>query len=361
MRWYEDHHAVLRFDAGEGASPAIELTFFPDQFAFAAPSPPPPLGQAALVGAEITVGEDLVPDRSVVRYVSEGYGSGFAKVQLGGSTPTISLRPPTSLSGRVGEPVHYWCMGWRCAGYLPVVDAEVVLMGGGEHGVDLARARTDEQGSFTVSGFDGKLDVLGLRVRAPGFEVAHQRILGLGDHDGERALVNMSRAPARVGKLVVLPETGARAEDFLVLARGLPGVQARPSTTGRVVLDHIAPDVEARVLVYGLPPMLAQTDARTERDGEFKVEVVPGAVVTGRVLGDDLEPQANALVWIGQHRAVRTDEDGAFVLENLIPGARTIKAQWRPKRRRAKLLLASRKLTLVAGERHEGVEILLER
>ena len=38
---------------------------------------------------------------------------------------------------------------------------------------------------------------------------------------------------------------------------------------------------------------------------------------------------------IGERHAVRTDGDGVFVLENLPPGARTIKAQWRPKRRRA--------------------------
>ena len=64
-----------------------------------------------------------------------------------------------------------------------------------------------------------------------------------------------------------------------MLARGLPGVQARPDSDGAVVLNHIAPDVEARVLVYGLPPMLAQTAARTKRGGEFEVEVVRGAVV----------------------------------------------------------------------------------
>ena len=86
-----------------------------------------------------------------------------------------------------------------------------------------------------------------------------------------------------------------------------------------------------------------------------------GAVVTGRVLGEDLEPRPNALVWIGERHAVRTDGDGVFVLENLPPGARTIKAQWRPKRRRSPPLFASRSLTLVAGERHERVELLLER
>ena len=361
VRWHRDHHAVLRFVAPDGARPEIELTFFPNQLAFTAPSPPPPLGQASLAGEEITVGEDLVPERSVVRYVCEGFGAGFARVQLGAVMPEIPLRAAASISGRVGEPVYYWCMGWRCTGFLPVVDAEVVVMGGGEHGVDLARTRTDEDGSFTVSGFDGELDVLGLRVIAAGFEVAHQRIFDLSEHPEQRALVNMSRAPARAGRLLVEPGAGVKPEDFLVPARGLPGVQARPDSDGEVVLDHIAPDVEARVLVYGLPPMLAQTEARTKRGGGFEVEVVRGAVVTGRVLGEDLEPRPNALVWIGERHAVRTDGDGIFVLENLTPGARTIKAQWRPKRRRSPPLFASRSLTLVAGERHERVELLLER
>ena len=358
---YEQRHVAIRF-AGEGVEvPALDLTFFPEQFAFAAPSPPPPIGAETLDAAELTIGEELCPERSVVRYQGVGVGAGFAYVQLGKPIEPIVLRPPMSLTGRVGEPVHYWCMGWRCAGYRPVADAEVVVMGGGEHGVDLARARTDERGEFTVTGFDGRLDALGLRVRAQGFELVHERVSGLEDRDGARALITMTRSPVRRGRVEVAPELDLAPDELLLLARGLPGVQARPDPSGALAFDHVPPDVEARVLVYDLPPLVAQTSARTERDGAFEVRVLPGAVVKGRVLGDDLQPKPGALVWIGQQTAVRTDEHGRFELPNQLPGPQRITAQWKPKRRRAKPWLATKKLTLAGGQVLERVELLLER
>ena len=86
-----------------------------------------------------------------------------------------------------------------------------------------------------------------------------------------------------------------------------------------------------------------------------------GAVVKGRVLGDYLQPKPGALVWIGQQTAVRTDEDGRFELPNQLPGPQRITAQWKPKRRRAKPWLATKKLTLAGGQVLERVELLLER
>jgi hypothetical protein len=361
MRYYAERHVTIGF-AHVAAVPELELTFFPEQMAFAAPSPPPPLGTTTLTGGDaLTVGSDLVPERSVLRYQGEGVGAGFAYVELGKQPPTIELRAPTTLSGRVGEPLQYWCMGWRCDGYLPIADAEVVVMGGGEHGVDLARTRTDEQGHFTVSGFDGELDALGLRLRAPGFELVHQRIEALSEHVGERAILTMTRVPPRRGRVVVEQGVDLKPADLLLLARGLPGVEARPAEDGTFVFDHIPPDVEARIVVYGLPPLAAQTDVRTERDGEIEVRVVRGAIVRGRVLGENLEPMPRALVWFGRQRAVRTDDDGAFELQNVLPGQDRLVAQWQPKRRRAKPWLSARTLDLEAGRTYERVEIVLER
>ena len=361
LGWYEQNYLPIRF-AGEGVEvPELELTFFPDQLAFVAPSPPPPLGSETIASDSVTVGAALCPERSVLRYAGEGVGAGFVHVQLDRPFEQVSLRPPASLSGRVGEPVHYWSMGWRCTGFLPVADAEVVVMGGGEHGVDLVRARTDERGEFTVTGFDGQLDALGLRVRAPGFAVLHKGIVDLDAHADERALLVLERAPLRRGAVVVMPGLGIAPEDLLLLARGLPGVQARPDPSGKVAFDHVPLGMEARVLVYGLPPLVAQTEARTERDGQFEVQVVAGAVVRGRVLGVDLAPRPGALVWIGQQTPVRTDGDGRFELTNQLPGKQAITAQWKPKRRRAKPWLVSKALTLVAGEATEGVELLLKK
>jgi len=361
LRAYEASHGALQFEVATGEVPRLELTFFPDQLAFSNPSPPPALGARTLEGDAVSFGRELCPDRSFVRYAGEGVGAGFAWVKLGEPLQKVTLRPPAELSGRVGEPVSYWCMGWRCAGYRPVAGAEVVVMGGGEHGVDLAHARTDERGEFTVSGFDGALDGLGLRVRAAGFEVVHQRVPTLDEHVGDRALVALSRVPARRGRVDVAPELGLATESLLLLARGLPGVEARPSPTGEVVFDHIPPDVEARVIVYGLPPTVAQTEARTARDGRFEVRVVPGAIVRGRVLGKELEPVPDALVWVGSQQPTRTDARGRFELTHVPPGAQKITAQWRPKKRRSKPWLGSRPLALEGGQAYDGVEVLLDR
>ena len=234
-------------------------------------------------------------------------------------------------------------------------------MGGGEHGVDLARAETDEQGACTISGYDGDLDALGLRVRAPGFEVSHQRLPGVSESTSDGVVVTMTRSQLRRGKVLIDADVGLQPQDLLVLARGLPGVQARPDPNGVVVIDHVGLDVEARLLCYGLPDTVAFNEVRTVRGGEFELRVVRGATVSGRVVGPDLRPMPDAVVWIEQRRAVRTDQDGSFELTNLLPGGRTVEAQWRPKRRKGDALFASRPVTLTPGLRLERVELLLEK
>ena len=157
-RAYCDAHTTLAFAREGGLTPELTLTFFPTQMAFASPSPPPPLGRESLPSGEtITVGDDLVPTSGVVRYSGEGVGAGIAYVELGETLPPIQLRAQASLRGRVGEPVAFWCMGWRCAGYRPVVDAEVVVMGGGEHGVDLAFWAHEHSYERTWPVHDGKV------------------------------------------------------------------------------------------------------------------------------------------------------------------------------------------------------------
>ncbi|MFK7739379.1 MAG: carboxypeptidase-like regulatory domain-containing protein [Planctomycetota bacterium] len=366
--WWRTSHVTVAF-AGPSVQGAqatkLELTFFPDQLAFAAPSPPQAIGELTLpeLNAEgttsITLGRDLVPDRARVRYRAEGFGTGLAYVQLGAELPEISLRKPQSLSGRVGEPVGFWSFGWRCAGYRAIANAHVLLMCGGEHGVPLAEAMTDADGNFTLVGFDGELDALALRVTAPGYELAHHRVDELSGHANERALVALSRVPPRRGRLDL--QVDVDPGTLLVLARGLPGVQARPEADGSFVLDHVPAGVEARILVHGLPDHCAVRDIRTAREGVAIVDVLPGAVVSGHVRNHLGEPMPKALVWTEGRVPTRTDQAGRYELRGVLPGTVVVSAQYKGKKRRSPRLLGDRQLELEAGTRRADVDIQLNR
>lgn len=354
--WWQRTHASLGFSRADGDVPALQLMFYPDELAFTSPSPPPPLGSVELDGAAgVSVGASLVPGTARVLYRGEGIGTGLAYVRLG-TERSIELRPPTSLQGRVGEPVGFWCYGWRCAGYRAIEGAEITMMSGGEHGVPLATATSDADGHFTIAGFDGSLDALALRVRAPGFDLVHRRIEGLTGHEGERALVALSRVPPRRGR-VLLPE-GLDPQRLLVLARGLPGVQATPAADGTFVLDHVPRGVEARILLDGLSEDYAWRTVHTDRSREVPIEVVVGAGVSGRVLDQFDNPKAGALVWIDGKPPVRTDVDGRYVLRGVLPGSVILSAQYEPGRNKKKLL-GQRQVDLEAGKRREGADIVL--
>lgn len=361
--WYDsytDRHVTLMFANGSQPVPPLELTFYPEQLAFNSPSPPPPLGaQRVKDQSDVVVGDELVPGHGVVRYRGEGVGTGFVHVRLGKKHPTIQLRPPKSLSGRVGEPIGFWFMGWRCAGIRPVADAEVVVMGGGEHGVDLATTRTDDEGRFTVSGFDGELDALGLRVRAPGYAIVHESMYGSGEHQGERAIIALTPVSPRRGRLQL--DVDVDVSNLRLLARGLPGIEAVPAADGTFVFDSMPSDVEARIIVHGLPENCAQSSVRTDVDDVVTVVIRPGAVVSGRVLDHQLQPVPRALVWIGDEPAINTDAEGRYRITRALPGSVTIKAQTQVgKGRRARTLLGGRTIRLDPDGDHADIDITLD-
>ena len=358
---YRHNHVTLMFANGEQPVPPLELTFFPEQLAFGSPSPPPPLGEQH-VGeqASVVVGEELVPGHGVVRYRGEGVGAGFAYVRLGKAQPTIQLRPPRSLSGRIGEPIGYWLMGWRCAGVRAVANAEVFIMGGGEHGIDLASTKTDAEGRFTIEGFDGELDALGLRVRAPGYVIVHQHLDGLAEHADERAMIALTPATPRRGRLQLGVDLAPAS--LRLLARGLPGVDTVPAADGTFVLDHIPDDLEARIVVHGLPEDCAQFAARTSRAQEVVVAIVQGAVVQGQVLDYQLQGVAGALVWIGENPAIRTDAHGRYRLTHVLPGTVTVTAQLQTGRgSRARSILGERTVQVEPNGKHVDIDISLNR
>jgi len=358
---YADRHVTIAFANGSQPVPSLELTFFPEQLAFGSPSPPPAIGNCRVEDAsEVVVGDNLVPGHGVVRYQGEGVGTGFAYVRLGQPAPTIQLRPPRTLSGRVGEAVGFWFMGWRCAGMRPVANAEVVVMGGGEHGIDLATTRTDDEGRFTVSGYDGELEALGLRVRAPGYALVHESLFGSLDHEGERAVIALTPAPIRRGQVQL--DVDLDPASLRLLARGLPGVEATVNEDGTFAFDNIPAGVEARIIVHGLPENCAQSEARTSADGVAKVVVSPGAVVTGRVLDHEMQPVAGALVWIGEQPAISTDSDGNYRIVRAQPGSCVLMAQSQVgKGRRSRTLLGSRTVRLDPDGRHVDIDITLDR
>lgn len=359
--FYRQSHVTLVFANGEQPVPPLELTFYPKQLAFTAPSPPTALGQHLMTDqSSVVVGGDVVPGHGVVRYRGEGIGAGFAYLRLGQQQPTIKLRSPQSLRGRIGEPIAYWFMGWRCAGIRPVANAEVVLMGGGEHGIDLVTTHTDVEGRFTVRGFDGELNALGLRVRAPGFAIVHRYVDSLEQHAGERAIIAMTPSTPRRGKLAL--EVDVEIDSLRLLARGLPGVDTVPSPDGSFTLDHIPDELEARIIVHGLPDDCAQESARTSREGLVLVRIVAGATVEGRVLDQLSQPVPGALVWIGENPAVRADSRGYYRLVQNLPGDVTITAQKdRGKGSRARSSLGKRAVQLEPNGHQVDIDILLDR
>lgn len=347
-----DDRVTLAF---AGAPAGLELTFFPDRLAFAAPSPPAPIGRAALPAAgRLTVGRELVPDTAVVRYEAPGIGTGYRHVRLGAPPPAISLRPPGVVRGRVVEPIAAWSQGWRCAELRPIAGAEVLVMGGGEHGVELARGTTDAQGAFEVEGFDRELDGLGLRVRAAGFALGHVPLTGSAETP------TVALAPARPLRGRVIAPPAVAPATLLVLARNLPGVQAAPAADGTFVLDHVPEGVQPRLLLHGLP--IAWTHAPVRGAPDVRIELVAAATVRGRVLDARThEPLAGAMVLCGDDRAARAAADGSFELVQLPPGPTTIDAryEWREKRRwRARR--GSRPIELAPGAVHDGVTVFVE-
>ncbi len=359
-RLYRSGRVELPF-ARQGATvPDLQLTFYPDQLAFAAPSPPPALGQVRVAAAaSIDLGADLVPGRAVVRYEGPGVGTGFAFVELGQERPAIVLREPVSLRGRIGEPQGLWCYGWRCAGFVPVADAEVVAMGGGEHGVPLASTRTDEQGRFELHGIDGGLTSVGLRVRARGFALAAQEV-PLAEATVP-LVVPMARAAPLLGS--IRGPAGFDPTGITVLARGLPGIQAVPNAAGEFVLEHLPSDTEPRLLLHGLPAGLAQVPARAVRGATLAIEVVPAARVRGQVLdGATRVPMGGVLVFCGDGAAVRADASGNFELPRLLPGDVEIVAQWQSANRRKRTVVrtGSRRVQLAAGQQLDDLVVTID-
>jgi hypothetical protein len=372
LRAHAARHVTLAFvGIGDAPPPPLELTFFPQRLAFAAPSPPPPLGRREVPAGELTVGAEAVPGQAVVRYRGPGVGTGYAHVELGRTLAPIRLRAPIVLTGRVGEPIAFWCFGWRCAGLRPVAGAEVLVMGGGEHGIELASGATDADGRFTIEGVDGALDGIALRVRARGFALAHEALARraptgsptsspTGSPDAAPTTV-IALAPASTIRGRIAAPAAIDRTTLRVLARGLPGVHTMPAADGTFVLDHVPVDVAPRLLVLGLPDTWTHLPARGTTGAPVRIDVVPGAAVRGRVLDAGTRaPLAHALVFCGDQDAVRADDDGRYELLRQLPGDVEVAAQWQPEGKpRSPIRHGRTRVVLEPNDSRDGVDILV--
>lgn len=358
--WRPAPTATLRVRTHDGEPPAaVEVTFFPAGFGATQPSPPPALGQRTLATAELVLREaDLGPDVGRVRYQAPGFGIGYVSFAFGASATEIVLRPAQALRGRVGEPLWTWLQGWRCTGFAPVAGAEVVLMGGGEHGLALARAVTGQDGSFVIDGVDGELDGLALRVHAAGFALAHREVPRFSTAALTEPIVAVVRGISFEGELRTPP--GLSPTGLRVLARGLPGVEAVPAEDGTFTLDHVPFGVGVRLHVHGLPKTTAQLPAMAKVGERTAVTIVPAGVVRGRVVdGVARRSIAGALVFCGTGDAVRADADGNFELAHLLPGVQELRAQhdFLDGRRRKHQQTGHTQVTVLGGQVQEGIVV----
>lgn len=358
FRYWEATRIALRFVHQAGPIPSLELTFYPDQLAFASLSPPPPLGRLQLAGvAEVAVGADLVPDRAVMTYRGAGIGTGCVYITLGKPLAPIQLRPPLELRGRVGREQRIWGTAWTMAALQPLGGAEVLALAGDQHGVPLAIALADAEGRFTLAGLDSGLQHITLRVRCAGHVLHHQQVAL-----PPPAELQVSLAPASpiFGRVVAPPELDCRG--LRVFARGLPGVDAALDADGHFQLDFVDPDTEPRLLLHGLSSQWAYLPVRAKRDEVVVLRLEGAATVRGHVLDQETGVgMVDVLVWSGDGVPVRTDSQGRFVLEQLLPGSNEITAQWSSSNRRKRLpvRLVSTTMELAAGERVDGLVLRL--
>lgn len=358
FRQWEASRLTLRFVGDSGPVPALELTFYPDQLAFVALSPPPPLGHLRLDGTnEVIVGKELVPERAVVTFRGEGIGCGSVYVTLGKPNPPIRLRPPRELRGRVGREQRLWGTGWTMAALQPLGGAEVLALAGDQHGVPLATAVADAEGRFVLPSLDSGLAHITLRVKRAGYVLHHQQIALPGAADLQISLVPASPI---LGRVVAPP--GFEYSGLRVLARGLPGVHTEVGADGSFQLDHVDPDTEPRLLLHGLSPEWAYLPVRATRSATAVLRLEGAATVRGHVIDHETGVgMVDVLVWSGDGVPVRTDGKGRFVLERLLPGTNEITAQWTSSNRRKRLpsRLVSTTMELQAGQRVDGLVLSL--
>ena len=259
---------------------------------------------------------------------SDAWGDATLELLLepGDNHVSHALQPPLHLRGRVqgpgGKPAVVYAVSARLPG-----DYEEVSISDGEQ----------EEGAFAL-------------------KVPHAgpwEIRALGEHQADAALT--ARAPAEGLVLVLQPKAAARVT---VTGPSGPEVQARvhyratelntpaPELLTYMEGGHVAggsTDERGVAELWGLPPgpgrLIVSAEGLLPREVpvqagdpgtvvEVAVRLEPGATVSGRVVDEGGGPVADAAVWAiveggptAGHEPQGTDEQGAFVLKGVPPGA----------------------------------------
>ena len=329
-RDWQRSRTVVTFARTDGEKvPQVELELFDDTMSFAMPSPPSPYAKRVLEAGEgsIVFGPEDLPGSALLRYSGQGIGIGYATISRGEQIE-VRLAAPAATEGRVGKVSGMYAMGLRTLGMEPVAGARVVAMGGGERGIALCETVTDAEGRFRLEGFSSDLPMLGIRVLAKDCALAFSNQFL---EPGVSFVVPMLATRPLRGR-VELPE-GKSAAGLRVLAKGLPGVEAKVAGDGAFELDHVPPNLEPRLLVHGLPNGLthAQVNAHAGQEG-VAIVVQPEVTFRGRVVERMRQaPMGGAMVWHdcgpGGGVTVQADGDGRFSIHGAPPGELVLRAQ----------------------------------
>jgi hypothetical protein len=354
----------VEFTAPPGANPTeLLLTVYPEQFAYTAPSPPTVFATRTVAVGTVSLGPKDMPARAMVRYSGTGIGTGYVCLAAGDGPTPIELRAPDRLRGRAGALV-FWCtpQAWL-PGLSPRAAVRIVGMGGGEHGVPLAEADSDERGWFELAGFDAGLPGLGVRALLGG------HALGWVDWQRGGPLPVVAMLPAFPIRGRVTAEPGVLALPLQLLAKGLPGLVTDVRPDGTFVLEHVPPRASLRLLVSGLPATHTHAETRAEPGSRgVEIRITRAGSIAGAVVDRYSQaPLAGAYVWHRHGPAgtvmVQTDTGGRFLLERVPPGVIEIGAQWTqravagaPERVRA----TSSRYRVTEGQRLEHVLLVID-
>ncbi len=236
-------------------------------------------------------------------------------------------------------------------------------------GTRYERAMTDADGRFVIAGLDEPNYTI--YADAPGHDPAKLTDVGPGEARAELRMPPLARLEVQL----IAAEDGTPITDAVVTAERL-WCTRRGSHIGRRALPVTAPGADPHFAIEGVGSVATMLHVSAEGFAQQSVElagVAPGTVsqervvltlegtISGRVLGPDRQPLADARVLLGTpgnlryHRdAVRTDSEGRYRFAGRGVGAVGLRA-----RTAGMAESEERVVSLGAGEHAQGIDFVL--